>query len=145
MKKTDSTNGIDIRKYTKKVYGLMEILASVHRPPLLLVMWGSLQFKGFLASCSQRFTRFDAKGQPVRAILNCRFVESPKLNRSSSSLQSPDTTKYHVTQTGDSLWSISEREYGDKGMWREIARANGMANPRSLYTGDTLSVPALKD
>ncbi|MBO4913985.1 MAG: LysM peptidoglycan-binding domain-containing protein [Oscillospiraceae bacterium] len=145
MMMTDSTNKIDIRDYTKKVYGLMEVQKNVHRPPLLKVKWGSLQFIGFLAQCAQHFTRFDAKGQPVRAILSCTFVECPELNRPSPAMQSPDTTKYRVSRTGDSLWAIADREYGECERWREIARANDIDNPRMLSTGDTIAVPALKD
>lgn len=145
MATTDMTNKIDIRDYTKKVYDLMEVLPKVHRPPLLQIKWGSLQFVGFLSSCMQQFTRFDANGKPVRATLRCSFVEAPDLNRPTPSLQSPDTTKYHVSQQGDSLWAIAAQEYGDVSMWREIARANGMDNPRRLATGDTIAVPALID
>lgn len=140
----DTANIIDIREYTKKVYSLMEVFSKVHRPPILHIKWGSLQFIGFLAGCSQRFTRFDAKGLPVRAILSCKFIESPSLNRPTGPLESPDTTKYHVIRAGDSLWSIAAQEYGDSGLWREIARANGLSNPRALRTGDMLVVPALK-
>lgn len=145
MMTTDTTNKIDIRNYTQKVYGLMEINPKVHRPPLLQIKWGSLQFVGFLARCIQNFTRFDSKGQPVRAVLSCTFVECPELNRPTSSLMSPDTTKYRVSRSGDSLWAIADREYGECSMWREIARANDIDNPRMLATGDTIAVPALKD
>ena len=60
---------IDVRDYTKKLTDLMYIDSDLHRPPVLKVEWSSLQFKGFLAQCDQRFVRFNENGQPVRAIL----------------------------------------------------------------------------
>ena len=57
-------------------------------------------------------------------------------------LNSPDTTKYHTVRQGDSLWALAAQEYGDAGQWRAIAEANGLANPRTLRTGETLVVPA---
>ena len=136
---------IDVRKYTRKITNLMSVDSNVHRPPKLKVEWSSLQFKGFLTQCDQHFVRFDERGQPVRALLNCSFMESrdhDKLNVANP-LNSPDTTKYHTVRQGDSLWSLAAEEYGDAGQWRAIAAANGISNPRRLRTGETLVVPAL--
>ncbi|MBE7005315.1 MAG: LysM peptidoglycan-binding domain-containing protein [Ruminococcaceae bacterium] len=137
--------GIDVRDYTKKVTNLMYINSDKHRPPVLKVEWSSLQFRGFLSQCEQRFVRFDEQGQPVRAYLNCTFIEHRENEKLyvANPLNSPDTTKYHTVRQGDSLWSLAAMEYGDAGKWREIASANGIANPRRLRTGETLVVPAL--
>ena len=50
------------------------------------------------------------------------------------------TDKYTV-QSGDSLWKIAERFYGDGFKWREIAKANNIANPGQLEKGLALNVP----
>ena len=136
---------IDVRDYTRKIMDLMYVDGDLHRPPELKVEWSSLQFKGYLSECSERFVRFDERGQPVRAFLTCTFVEhrdSEKLYVANP-LNSPDTTKYHTVRQGDSLWSLASQEYGDAGKWREIAAANGIANPRRLRSGETLVIPAL--
>ncbi|MBE6910324.1 MAG: LysM peptidoglycan-binding domain-containing protein [Ruminococcaceae bacterium] len=139
------TGGIDVRDYTKKITDLMYIDSDKHRPPELKVEWSSLQFKGFLSKCEQRFVRFDEQGQPVRAFLNCTFIEHRDVDKQfvSNPLNSPDTTKYHTVRQGDSLWSLAAEEYGDPGQWRAIAAANGLTNPRRLRTGEMLVVPAL--
>ena len=142
-----AANLIDVRDYTKKIFKLMKIEESAHRPPRLRVEWSSLQFTGFLASCTQQFLKFDESGTPVRAMLKCQFIEHVDLNKLSgmNPLGSPDTTKFRSVHQGDSLWALAAKEYGQSGQWREIARANGIVNPRRLRMGDTLVLPALKD
>ena len=136
---------IDVRDYTQKITKLMHIDSDLHRPPLLKVEWASLQFKGYLASCKERFIRFDEKGKPVRAYLNCTFMEFRDYKDLfiANPLNSPDTTKYHTVSQGDSLWSLAAKEYGDAGQWRLIAEANGLSNPRMLRNGEILVIPAL--
>ena len=140
-------NKIDVRKHTEKVYNLMYVDEDEHRPPELGITWSSLQFKGFLESCTQTFTKFSEDGTPVRAMLKCTFIESRDLSEvfSKKPLQSPDTTKYRTVRQGDSLWAMSANEYGEAAQWRQIASANGIDNPRLLRTGETLVVPALPD
>ena len=137
---------IDIRDYTKKVYGLTKIEPSVHRPPRLVVKWASLQFRCYLTECQQQFTKFNETGKPIRAILTCVFTQDIEKSKlfGSSPPESPDTTKYHRVQEGDSLWSLAVAEYGRADEWRSIADANGIANPRLLRTGDMIRIPALK-
>ena len=137
--------GIDVRDYTRKITNLMYVDSDLHRPPLLKVEWSSLQFKGFLSTCKERFIRFDEQGQPVRAYLDCSFVEFRDVNDLyvANPLNSPDTTKYHTVHQGDSLWSLAAQEYGDAGQWRVIAEANGLSNPRALRNGEMLVIPAL--
>ena len=42
----------------------------------------------------------------------------------------------YVVQKGDSLGSIAQKVYGDKGKWKEIADFTGLANPSRIYPGD---------
>ena len=137
--------GIDVRDYTRKITNLLYVDSDLHRPPLLKVEWSSLQFKGFLQSCRERFIRFDEQGQPVRAYVDCTFIEfrDAKEIYIANPLNSPDTTKYHTIRQGDSLWALAAEEYGDAGKWRVIADANGLSDPRALRTGEMLVIPAL--
>ncbi len=137
--------GIDVRDYTRKITNLMYVDSDLHRPPILKVEWSSLQFKGFLSTCRERFIRFDEKGQPVRAFLDCSFVEfrENKELYVANPLNSPDTTKYHTVRQGDSLWALAAEEYGDASQWRVIAEANGLSDPRVLRNGEMLIIPAL--
>jgi len=142
-----TSNLVDVRDYTSKIYDLMSVDEDEHRPPELGIEWSSLQFKGFLASCTQRFVKFSEDGTPIRATLECTFIESRDLDEifGKSPLQSPDTTKYRTVHQGDALWSMAVSEYGEAAQWRQIALANGIDNPRRLRTGDLFVVPALLD
>lgn len=136
---------LDVREYTSKVYDLMLVEPSIHVPPLLKLEWSSLQFEGHLVSCSQNFIQFNEKGMPVRATLDCEFKQyiQPSKIAQMRPVGSPDTAKFRTVQQGDSLWAFAAREYGQSDMWREIAAANGIANPRLMDTGDTIEIPAL--
>ena len=141
-----SADKLDVRDYTSKVYNLMAIDTSTHVPPLLKIEWSSLQFEGHLISCTQKFTKFNERGTPVRAKLEVTFKEymKPSEIAERAPLGSPDTAKFRTVSQGDSLWGLSGKEYGLCSTWRVIAQANGIENPRLLDTGTTLRVPAIK-
>lgn len=42
---------------------------------------------------------------------------------------------------GDDLWNIALRAYGDGYRWIEIARANNLANPSLIFSGNILTLP----
>lgn len=142
-----SADKLDVRKYTSKIYDLMLIDPSKHVPPLLEIKWSSLQFTGHLTSVDAKFTRFNEKGTPVRAVLDVEFTEYVKPTEISemSPKESPDTSKYRTAAQGDSLWAFAAREYGQCSRWREIAVASGIENPRLLESGTLITLPALED
>lgn len=47
----------------------------------------------------------------------------------------------HVVKKGDTLWALAARELGDGRRWKEIAKANGVKNPRLLQIGTRLTIP----
>ncbi|MDR0936807.1 MAG: LysM peptidoglycan-binding domain-containing protein [Oscillospiraceae bacterium] len=140
-----SPDKLDVRDYTKKIYNLMTINDNTHAPPILTVAWGSLSFTGVLTECSQRFTKFNEDGNPVRAILNVTFTEyiAPAKLAKANPRNSPDTSKVRTGKTGDALWSLSAEAYGDVSQWRSIANANALANPRLLKSGEMINIPAI--
>ena len=136
----------DVRVHTGKVARLLDVDASLHRPPICKFVWGSLTFKGVLEEISQKFTMFLDTGIPVRATAQVTFREYENIREQlqETPRESSDRTKQKVLKQGDQLWMIAGEEYRDPGFWREIARANNIDNPRLLETGRNIIVPPLE-
>lgn len=135
----------DVRNYTGKITGLLEVDKDLHTPPLVKFVWGSLNFKGIVERVSSRFKMFLESGVPVRATLNVTFreVQSVKEQYKRIPRQSADRTKQRTIRQGEQLWHIASEEYEDPGLWREIARANGIEDPRRVEPGTVLKIPRL--
>lgn len=136
----------DVRSWTDQleVFGLVN--ADLHRPPILLFIWGKkLKFKCLLKNLSLRFTMFLDDGTPVRAVANCVFTEytPPEEQLQGKPRHSPDHTKRRVVKQGDTLAWIAAKEYGNAGEWRIIAQANGIDDPMNLTVGQELLIPPL--
>lgn len=61
-----------------------------------------------------------------------------------SSTQVSLPTTYTVVR-GDSLSKIAQKFYGDSEKWVEISKANKLAKPSVIHTGNVLSIPKLSD
>lgn len=57
---------------------------------------------------------------------------------------SPNRTKERTLTEGDPLWLMAQQEYDDPAMWRTIAEANGILNPRKISGAMRLKVPSIK-
>src|SRR5262245_23240458 len=136
----------DVRtEFTDRFVRLMEIDSDLHAPPLLMVSWTSLQFRCVLARVNQKFTMFDTDGKPVRARLTCTFNEviDPEQEAKKLNLQTADFSKAHVVTLGENLNTIANFYYEDPQKWRPIAVANGIDDPRAIFTGQSLLIPSL--
>jgi hypothetical protein len=138
--------GTDVRTYTKKISSLLDVDKDLHAPPLCRFVWGSLDFKGVITSITQKFTMFLDTGEPVRATLNVKFQLAQSVTEQYQNIprQSADRTKQRTVKQGDQLWHLAHEEYENSGMWRSIASANNIDNPRKLQTGKRLIVPRLE-
>ena len=131
---------------TKKAKGLMDIDSDLHAPPICLFIWGAYIFPCIIERATKRFTMFLPDGTPVRARLNITLKEYKEFETQVKeiSLQSADRTKTRQVKQGDSLWFIAAKEYGNPALWRYIAEANRIDNPRVLKPGMELIIPALE-
>jgi nucleoid-associated protein YgaU len=137
--------GQDVRVFTEAVIGLTALNPKTHAPPRLLFVWGSLIFPCVLESVTQRFEYFNAAGKPLRARLNITLKEYNLLESllASVPLESADRTKRRVAKTGETLQSIAAEEYGNAQLWRPIAVANNIDDPRAIAAGQGLVIPSL--
>ncbi|NYT10296.1 MAG: LysM peptidoglycan-binding domain-containing protein [Methanosarcinales archaeon] len=136
--------GKDVREYTDKISDLLKVDPAQHVPPVLKFVWGNVNFKCVLSKVQKKFTMFRPDGIPVRATLNVTFEEYRTKNDSKEKpKQSSDRTKVYTIRQKDSLWSIAAIEYGDPALWRPIADANKIINPRVLEPGREIAIPPL--
>jgi hypothetical protein len=136
----------DVRNLTRQVAALAAVDRELHHPPVCQLSWGTQEdiFTGVLTQLDQNFTMFLPDGTPVRATLSCSFDEfQTEAHAKAREVHSSDVVKTRVARRGDSLQSLAAQEYRDPSLWREIARANGIINPRSLSPGQILTIPKL--
>ena len=135
----------DVREETEKIIKLMKIDSELHAPPVLRFTWASLEFRCVLARASQKFQMFLDDGRPVRARLTCTFNEFIDEEREAKEVnrQTADFSKAHTVFEAETLSSIAFRFYGDPKLWRPIAIANRLDDPRAIEVGQLLLIPAL--
>lgn len=142
----DTTQGrSDVREQTQKIVNLLKIDSDLHAPPVLRVVWASLQFRCVLARAGQKFVKFLDDGRPTRARINVTFNEFIDEEREAKEVnrQTADFSKVYVVRENDTLSGIAASFYSNPQLWRPIAVANDIDDPRSIVPGQTLNVPSL--
>lgn len=141
----------DVRlNHTNRIANLLTVEkhGNFHRPPICKLAWGTPGdfFQGVLQNLNQRFTLFLEDGTPVRATLTCTFREwrSDEDEERQQNTQSVDVAKTHTVRRGDTLSSIASEHYSDPALWRPIAEANRIDDPRRIQPGSILSIPSLR-
>ena len=94
---------------------------------------------------SVTYVMFLSDGKPVRAKVDLELQESEPIKGQlvKAAKESPDHAKVYTVQRGDTLQSISFREYDDPAEWRRIADANAVDDPMALEPGTKLLVPPI--
>jgi hypothetical protein len=130
----------DVREETNKVIKLMAIDPDLHAPPILRFSWASLQFRCVLARASQKFVMFSDDGTPVQARLTVTFNEFVDAERETKEVnrQTANFSKVHTVAQGETLSGIAGRFYENPRIWRPIATANDIDDPRSIVVGQLL-------
>lgn len=125
---------------------LAKIYPDTHVQSEIAFSWGSMEFVGYITSMTINYQMFNRNGKPVRAEVNLS-IEGEEQDIltiiGSKPKQSPDRTKYRSLNQKDELWMLADEEYQDVSCWKEIARANGILNPRKVDYTKRLKVPSL--
>ncbi len=135
----------DVRQLTQKVVDLMAINPATHAPPVVLFSWGGLTFTGVLGKVNQRFTMFLEDGTPIRARLQVTFQEWKSSLQESKEVrrQTADYSRLYRLAQGQTLSQVAALFYGDPALWRPIAIANQIDDPRRLAVALQVSIPKL--
>lgn len=68
-----------------------------------------------------------------------------KQEEQTETIENPAVTenKTHTVESGDTLWALAKKYYGDGSQYPKIAAANPtIKNPNLIYVGQVLSIPA---
>lgn len=143
----------DVRDFTQQIFRLTTVIGhgEIHRPPLVRLLWGrfnisdSYSSNWVLTNLRETYTLFLPDGTPVRATLVCTFKQwqDAERERQQQNLQSSDVVKTHLVKRGDTLSNLAALYFNDPALWRPIAQANAITNPRSLTPGQVLVIPTL--
>jgi hypothetical protein len=146
-----SARGAAARKSVKQrideVAQLLDIDRTLHAPPTVRFIWGPLRFDAVFEKLGRKTTMFRPDGTPARATLSVSFREFRSIARQLDEprRESADKTKRRQISAAESIWLIADKEFGDPRLWRVIAAASDVDDPRSLRPGDWLRVPRLED
>jgi nucleoid-associated protein YgaU len=149
----DATDKMDdsVVKTVEKLFSccvpVSKTTGSKGSPPWVIFSWGGLtSFPSFVSSVTAKYTLFTPGGTPVRAVCTVAMEEisgeQGGQNPTSGALAARES---HVVVAGDTFPSIAYKVYGDAGLWREIAKANGADDPMRLRPGTRLLIPAIEE
>ena len=68
-------------------------------------------------------------------------AEEPAVEEAAASEPEAEAARTYTVESGDTLWAISERFYGDGSKYQIIADASGIANPDLIQPGQVLTIP----
>ncbi len=96
-----------------------------------------------LTDVKQDFKLFSPEGTPLRAVLTLQIAEYKPLHDQLQqlNLMSPDHTRSHVLERGETLASVAADFYLNPARWRLIADENGIEDPRRVNPGIDLALP----
>jgi hypothetical protein len=137
----------DVRvRYVERLRGLMTPDSREHAPPIVRFVWGRSIFTGVMEKLDVTYQLFRPDGVPLRAKLDISLKEyrSAAVQAMDPPRSSPTVEKSYVVRRGDTLSSIAAAVYRRPDAWRELARANGITDPRDLRPGQVLTVPRLR-
>jgi nucleoid-associated protein YgaU len=86
-------------------------------------------------------TETDAPPPPEPEAAAPAAAEEPPVEEAAASEPQAEAARTYTVESGDTLWAISERFYGDGNKYQIIADASGIANPDLIQPGQVLTIP----
>jgi LysM domain len=86
-------------------------------------------------------TETDAPPPPEPAAEAAPAAEGAHAEEVAATPEPEPAARTYTVESGDTLWAISERFYGDGSKYQIIADASGIANPDLIQPGQVLTIP----
>lgn len=74
-------------------------------------------------------------------VLDVVVTDAEKRLRRTDRVPTPPRPRTYTVVSGDTLWAIAERFYGDGNRYHDIADASGITDPDSIQPGQRLMIP----
>jgi hypothetical protein len=136
----------DVRTtYVDAIRNLLRPNKKEHAPPIVEFFWDQTVFTGVMEKLDVNYVLFAKNGVPLRAQLDITLKEyrPAKQQVLENPRSSPTVEKSYVVRRGDTWPGIAFAVYRRADVWRELALANGITDPRDLRPGLVLTVPRL--
>ena len=155
-----------VTEKTDTFYQLIKIDRTTHAIPICRFEWGTGSFPGthlakqwasqnasrvngfncIVENVRQRFTMFSPLGVPLRATLTVQLREYKSLMQQIVQIgyESPDHTRTHQVQRGETLSFIANKVFDDPRQWRAIASHNQLDDPLEIPVGTVLEIPPIR-
>jgi len=129
---------LQLEKFKATVF---EFKGDTHRPNYLMLLWGTLIFKGVLNAMDIEYRLFGPDGTPLRAIAKCTFkgsiADTQRLLQ--DNLMSPDVTHTRTFKSSDKLPLMADKIYNEQRFYIDVAKANKLDSFRNIEPGTALS------
>ena len=116
---------------------VLDFKGDTHRPHYLMLLWGTLIFKGVLTGMDIEYRLFGPDGTPLRAIAKCSFkgsiADTQRLLQ--DNLMSPDVTHQRTFKASDRLPLMTNDIYTDQQYYIDVAKTNKLDSFRSIKPG----------
>lgn len=95
--------------------------------------------KDLIITTEEPVAAVDGKTDSQAAAYNTGLGEG---KQEAQSTRSPETkSNAYTVKSGDTLWQIAQRQWGDGSRYMDIAKANNIADPNKIYPGQTFILP----
>lgn len=133
--------------YVEKIAQLMKINSELHAPPIVQFEWESELFQGVVSNMTANYVLFAPDGIPLRCEVSLQLTayRPVEVQLNERPRNSPDVEKSVAMRRGDRLDQIASGLYQDPALWRELARRNGIRDPRRIDPGTLLLAPRLQN
>lgn len=114
-----------------------------YHPPKCKFLWGRFtSFEAYVEAVDTTFTMFLQDGTPVRATVKVKLkqIEDTGLYPPQNPTTRSAARKTWVVHEGQRLDWIAYQEYGDPALWRYLAQANNLDDPKDLRPGQVLDL-----
>jgi hypothetical protein len=120
--------------------------SETHQPNFISLRWGTLLFKGTLASMDIEYKLFKPDGTPIRAIAKADFTGhiEDDLRVALENPLSPDITHERRFNANDRFDLFTAKIYDNPNYYIDVARANGLAGFRRIATGTRIFFPPVE-